>query len=223
MKNIVILVSGRGSNMEAIVRACGREGWEARDRGGDQQSRRRRRARDSRASAASRQPSSTTRLRRTREAFDAELGRVDRRVRAGRRGAGRLHAHPRRRFRRSASTAAWSTSTHRCCPRFPGCTRTGARSRRAARSPAPRCTSSPASSTTVRSSARPSVPVLAGDSEQTWRHACSPRSTCCIRARSRWLVRRRAAARGRARARTAPAARNCSSRRRRPAAFGPSV
>ena len=30
MKNIVILVSGRGSNMEAIVRACEVERWEAR-------------------------------------------------------------------------------------------------------------------------------------------------------------------------------------------------
>jgi phosphoribosylglycinamide formyltransferase-1 len=30
MKNIVILVSGRGSNMEAIVRACAGEGWPAR-------------------------------------------------------------------------------------------------------------------------------------------------------------------------------------------------
>jgi phosphoribosylglycinamide formyltransferase-1 len=30
MKNIVILISGRGSNMEAIVRACAGEGWPAR-------------------------------------------------------------------------------------------------------------------------------------------------------------------------------------------------
>jgi phosphoribosylglycinamide formyltransferase-1 len=30
MKNIVVLVSGRGSNMEAIVRACEDEGWDAR-------------------------------------------------------------------------------------------------------------------------------------------------------------------------------------------------
>ncbi len=30
MKNIVILISGRGSNMEAIVRACADEGWNAR-------------------------------------------------------------------------------------------------------------------------------------------------------------------------------------------------
>ena len=30
MKNIVILLSGRGSNMEAIVAACAREGWDAR-------------------------------------------------------------------------------------------------------------------------------------------------------------------------------------------------
>ncbi|MDR5770723.1 MULTISPECIES: phosphoribosylglycinamide formyltransferase [unclassified Caballeronia] len=32
MKNIVILISGRGSNMEAVVRACAREGWPARVR-----------------------------------------------------------------------------------------------------------------------------------------------------------------------------------------------
>lgn len=30
MKNIVILISGRGSNMEAIVQACQREAWDAR-------------------------------------------------------------------------------------------------------------------------------------------------------------------------------------------------
>ena len=30
MKNIVVLVSGRGSNMEAIVRSCAAEGWDAR-------------------------------------------------------------------------------------------------------------------------------------------------------------------------------------------------
>ncbi len=30
MKNIVILISGRGSNMEAVVRACASEGWPAR-------------------------------------------------------------------------------------------------------------------------------------------------------------------------------------------------
>jgi len=30
MRNIVILISGRGSNMEAIVKACAQEGWPAR-------------------------------------------------------------------------------------------------------------------------------------------------------------------------------------------------
>jgi len=30
MKRIVILLSGRGSNMEAIVQACAAEGWPAR-------------------------------------------------------------------------------------------------------------------------------------------------------------------------------------------------
>ena len=29
-KSIVVLISGRGSNMEAIVEACAREGWDAR-------------------------------------------------------------------------------------------------------------------------------------------------------------------------------------------------
>jgi len=30
MKNIVVLISGRGSNMEAIVRSATEEGWDAR-------------------------------------------------------------------------------------------------------------------------------------------------------------------------------------------------
>ena len=30
MKNIVVLISGRGSNMESIVQACTTEGWNAR-------------------------------------------------------------------------------------------------------------------------------------------------------------------------------------------------
>ena len=30
MKRIVILISGRGSNMEAIVRCCAEQGWPAR-------------------------------------------------------------------------------------------------------------------------------------------------------------------------------------------------
>jgi phosphoribosylglycinamide formyltransferase-1 len=30
MKKIVVLISGRGSNMEAVVRACARDGWPAR-------------------------------------------------------------------------------------------------------------------------------------------------------------------------------------------------
>ena len=29
MKRLVILISGRGSNMEAIVKACSAEGWQA--------------------------------------------------------------------------------------------------------------------------------------------------------------------------------------------------
>ena len=73
MKNIVILISGRGSNMEAIVRACGRGGVAGADRGGDQQSRRRRRPGASRRRTASPPRSSTTRAFASREAFDARL------------------------------------------------------------------------------------------------------------------------------------------------------
>jgi phosphoribosylglycinamide formyltransferase-1 len=75
MKNIVILLSGRGSNMEAIVRACAAEGWDARiaavlsnraDAPGL-------------AYAQARGIAAATvdhRLYATREAFDAELART---------------------------------------------------------------------------------------------------------------------------------------------------
>ena len=75
MKNLVILISGRGSNMEAIVRACAAEGWAARI-----------------AAVVSNRPDAAGlafaeahgiatavvdhRAFATREAFDAELARV---------------------------------------------------------------------------------------------------------------------------------------------------
>jgi phosphoribosylglycinamide formyltransferase-1 len=74
MKNIVILISGRGSNMEAIVRACTSEGWNARvaavvsNRG------------DAAGLAFAREHGIATevvehRAFATRDAFDAELAR----------------------------------------------------------------------------------------------------------------------------------------------------
>lgn len=75
MKNIVVLISGRGSNMEAVVRACAAEGWSARI-----------------AAVVSNRPDAAGlafaaargipavavdhRAYATREAFDAELARV---------------------------------------------------------------------------------------------------------------------------------------------------
>jgi len=75
MKNIVVLISGRGSNMEAVVRACAAEGWNARI-----------------AAVVSNRPDAAGlafaaargipavavdhRAYDTREAFDAELARV---------------------------------------------------------------------------------------------------------------------------------------------------
>lgn len=75
MKHIVVLISGRGSNMEAVVRACAAEGWNARI-----------------AAVVSNRPDAAGlafaaargipavavdhRAYDTREAFDAELARV---------------------------------------------------------------------------------------------------------------------------------------------------
>lgn len=75
MKNIVILISGRGSNMEAIVQACATEGWPARiaavvsnrpDAGGLQFAQ----ARGIATAVVDHK------LHASREAFDAELARV---------------------------------------------------------------------------------------------------------------------------------------------------
>ena len=98
MKNIVILISGRGSNMEAIVRACADERWDARiaavvsnraDAAGLAFARERGIAAevvDHRAFA-------------TRDAFDDALAECIDAPRRRHRRAGRLHAHPRRRVR----------------------------------------------------------------------------------------------------------------------------
>ena len=75
MKHIVILISGRGTNMQAIVQACAREGWDARVAA----------VVSNRADApgldfAAAQGIATRvvdhKAHATREAFDAELARV---------------------------------------------------------------------------------------------------------------------------------------------------
>jgi phosphoribosylglycinamide formyltransferase-1 len=75
MKNIVVLISGRGSNMQSIVRACAAEGWDARvaaviSNKADAQG----------LAYASEQGIATAvvdhRAFASREAFDAELARV---------------------------------------------------------------------------------------------------------------------------------------------------
>ena len=75
MKNVVILISGRGSNMEAIVEACARERWPARIAA----------VVSNKATAAGLQFAASKGIATavvehrqfgTREAFDAELARV---------------------------------------------------------------------------------------------------------------------------------------------------
>ena len=79
VKNIVILISGRGSNMEAIVRACADEALGCARRRGDQQPRRRGRARVRRARSGIATEFVDHRAFATREAFDAALAeRIER-------------------------------------------------------------------------------------------------------------------------------------------------
>ena len=73
MKRIVILISGRGSNMEAIVKRCAAEGWPARVVARDQQPAGCGGSGLRRSATASRPRSSTTGDFATREAFDAAL------------------------------------------------------------------------------------------------------------------------------------------------------
>ena len=75
MKKIVVLISGRGSNMQAILRACATEGWDARIAAVVSN-----RA-DAQGLAFAREQGIATavvdhRAVSSREAFDAELGRV---------------------------------------------------------------------------------------------------------------------------------------------------
>ena len=66
-----------------------------------------------------------------------------------------------------------STSTRRCCRRFPASTHSVRRRATASRSPARRCTSSPASSTAVRSSCRLPSRCADDDTPTRWRRGSS--------------------------------------------------
>ena len=135
MKNIVILISGGGSNMATIVRTAQQERWEqrygarvaavisnkpdaaglvfAREQGIAAE------ALDHKAFAS-------------REAFDAELAATIDRHQSCAGGVGRVHAHPDARVCGALRRVGSSISTPRCCPPLPGCTRTSARLMQAA-------------------------------------------------------------------------------------------
>ena len=126
MKNIVILISGRGSNMEAIAKACADEGWNARIAA----------VVSNRPDAAGlafaigarhpgREPRSPVVRDRARRSMPSSR-------RGSRRSGPTSSRWPAscgscRRRSSSASKAASSTSIRRCCPRLPACTRTVAR------------------------------------------------------------------------------------------------
>ena len=98
MKSIVILISGRGSNMEAIVQRCAAEGLAGARGGGDQQPRRCGRA-AVRGSARHRHRGGGAQGLRLARGLRRRAGRGHRRLRARPGGAGRLHAHPGRALR----------------------------------------------------------------------------------------------------------------------------
>jgi phosphoribosylglycinamide formyltransferase-1 len=182
MKNIVILISGRGSNMEAIAKACADERWNARIAAvvSNRPESGRSCIRD-----GARHPGRELRSPRVRVArgVRCRVWHADRGVPARRRRAGRLHADPLAGRSSSASKAASSTSIRRCCPRSPACTRTGARSRPAARSGRDDPLRHPVLDH-GRSSRRRSCRCTADDTEDTLAAACSRASMSSIRARS---------------------------------------
>ena len=182
MKNIVILISGRGSNMEAIVRRCVQERWPARvaavvsnraDAGGL------RFARDMGIATAVVDHTAFA----SRDAFDVELARridavgADVIALAGfmriltpafvQRYDGRLvNIHP------SLLPAFPGLDTHARAIAA-GCKMAGA----SAHFVTPELDHGPIIGQAV-------VPLLADDSPLRWRRACWRSNTCCIRGRS---------------------------------------
>ena len=194
MKQIVILISGRGSNMEAIVRACANERWDARiaavisnraDAAGLAF------AADARHRHRCRRPPQLRQSRRFRRRARAP----GRGLRARHRRAGRLHAHPRRGLRGPLRRAGWSTSTPRCCRRSRG-SQTHRRALEAG------CKVAGASVHFVTTEldhgpiiGQAVVPVLADDTRRLARRRASwRRSTCSTRARSAGSSRKRSIA-----------------------------
>ena len=149
---VAVLISGRGSNMAALIYAARADDCPYRDRAGHRRQARRpgpgpRRSRRRRRSNA--------RLRRARPRPIRTRSRPRSKPRRDRhRRAGRLHARSCPPIRRRAGRAGSSTSTPRCCPRHRASAATKRCSPPARRSPAPPSISSPPRSMRARSSAR---------------------------------------------------------------------
>ena len=117
---LVVLVSGSGTNLQALLDACADPAYPGRDRGGRRRPPGRPRARARRARPASPRSSCGSGDFAERDDVGRGLHRGDGGARARPRGVGRLHEARRRRLPRSASPAATSTRTRRCCRRSPG-------------------------------------------------------------------------------------------------------
>ena len=159
-KRVGILISGRGSNMMALVEAARAPDYPAEiavvisnrpDAPGLE------RAHAAGHQGAGHRPQGLSpRARPSTTPCDAALHEagVDLVCPAG------LHAHPVRRLRAAAGWGASSTSTPRCCRPSRGCTRTSRRSTPACGSPAARCISSRRRWTAGPIVAQAAVPVL---------------------------------------------------------------
>ena len=141
-KRVGILISGRGSNMMALVEAARAADYPAEialvisnrpDAPGLA------RARRAGPPGARHRPQGLRDPRGVRRRRRRGAGRAGRRPRLPR----RLHAHPAAGFRPPAGSGASSTSTPRCCRCSRACIRTSRRSTRACASRAARCISSP--------------------------------------------------------------------------------
>ena len=179
-----VLISGRGSNMSALIEAARPRGFPGRNRArpvGQAATRRGSSPRARRASPPGARLQEPSRARRnSRRRSTAALVEA----RGGARLPRRLHADPERGFRRAvARTDSQHPSLSAARPQGPA-TPTSARLRRGAPSTAARCISSPRISTPGRSSPRRACPSCPATMPNGSPRACSSRSIGSIRRRS---------------------------------------